>query len=269
MKQFILLVAALTVLSTAAQDGFLMQMDYPGRPTLVQCCEPDNGYFYIATLVDEYDNPIQWTIYDKNIESVKTITKQENEEIALIEINDNNDTYFTQTLLNDDAEFEYIVEKKNENGICYGFKIMQSNGNCLFDADYEKILDNYNRASFEYWKFDNQVYLSYSISSENKYYYYFYKVDRNASNKALTLVKNTKAYPNPVEQGEPFTISGLKNALGANIFVNNMNGTTVLSSVCNENDKAVINTEKLTSGNYLYSIINNGNTIASGKLIIK
>ena len=71
MKQFILLVAALTVLSTAAQDGFLMQMDYPGRPTLVQCCEPDNGYFYIATLVDEYDNPIQWTIYDKNIESVK------------------------------------------------------------------------------------------------------------------------------------------------------------------------------------------------------
>lgn len=264
MKQFILFAAALTVLSTAAQNGFLTQIDFIGYPNLVQYCEPNNEYIYTET-IDENHNPIQWTIYDENFKSVKIITLQENEDIAEIEVNNNGlDTKFTQTLLNDDSEFEYIVQKYNSEGANSGFKIMQSNGNCLFNIDFD-IIDKYNSASFEYWKFGKQLYLYYSHLDN----YYVYKIDSNASNKALTLVKSTKAYPNPVEQGEPFTISGLKNALGANIFVNNMNGTTVLSSVCNENDKAVINTEKLTSGNYLYSIINNGNTIASGKLIIK
>lgn len=269
MKQFILFAAALTAMTASAQGETLTLVNEINFSNYraIDFCKDGNECFYLTNSDDSNKNI--YTIYDKNFSEITTV---QDDAISNMQINyEGESTKFTQTLFNSDDEYEYIAAKQEHlNGysvITRGFKIMQTNGNCIADIN---IPETYNSVYFYLWVIGDQRYLDLRISgSESNEQHYIYKIDSNASNKALTLVKSTKAYPNPVKQGEPFTISGLKNALGANIFVNNMNGTTVQSSVCNENDKAVINTDKLTSGNYLYSIINNGNTIASGKLIIK
>lgn len=275
MKQFILFAAALTAISTSAQNETLTlakELDFSDF-TKVGFCLPGNECFEVSKYTD---GPTFHTLYDKNLNEIASIADIEKQQIDNA---DGDNVYFTQAFFNNDSEIEYIITKQesvNEyDHTLQGFKIMQTNGNCFADIDIDIPKTTIETVDYYLWQIGDQYYLNVEITYpptsdfKQEVIQQIYKIDRNASNKALTLVKSTKAYPNPVEQGKPFTINGLKNALGANIFVNNMNGTTVLSSVCNENDKAVINTEKLTSGNYLYSIINNGNTIASGKLIIK
>ena len=255
MKQFILFTAALTALSATAKHGILSEINNNYEiEGFVVSCTPESSYLYGYSDLGYY-------ILDKDLQPIISLPV---EYIEQTKFNGSDEKHpFSQTFINNDLEFEYIISKtiKNEHDQVYytGFKIMQTNGNCLADVDFEQ--QEFTSPAFKWWKINEKVYLS--------CYNLLFEVDNNASYKTLTLIKSTKAYPNPVKQGELFTIENLKNALGAKIIVSDMNGIPKLSFVCKENNKAVINTEKLTSGNYLYSIINNVNTIASGKLIIK
>ena len=179
---------------------------------------------------------------------------------------------FSQTLLNDDAEFEYFVEKKkliegySPYWETYGFKIMQTNGNCLADITFP---DGEGFGSLELIQLKDKLYFAASYGSVC----HLYEVNREVSSNVLKLVSESKVsagYPNPVKQGEVYTVArgkySMKNAV---VNVVRLDGSLVQSFSTGDNENVEIETSQMNGGVYVYTVIRGNKVIASGRLVVE
>lgn len=218
----------------------------------------------------------EYNVYNDNLEKIFTY----NEEIAdtnyysrnLSQTNDAS-FYFSQLLFNTDSEFEYIVYKTrsvaDSDGFkyteYYGFKIMQSNNNCIADINFDSSMGYY--PTIELIDLENNKLL---ITAEgmNSDYYYLYQPEQGGVLKLIGKSENAKAYPNPVKAGDIFRIDGVRGINGATVTVNRLDGALVKAFSC-EAEKAEIPTTGMSTGIYIYNVIRNGKILSSGKMIIE
>ena len=241
----------------------------------VAYCQEGEDY-----LVERFysSNSHVYNIYNSSWQKVHTVTDFV-EGVALIgsanqSYQGEDDFLFSQTLLNDDAEFEYMVEKTivvDEGGysdeqIC-GIRIMQTNGNCLADITFSTVGEILEAPRFILLK--DKLYLFFTYDSIA----YLYEVNREGSSNVLKLVaenKNVAGYPNPVQRGEVYTVDGGKRSLkNAVVNVVRLDGSLVQSFSTGNNDKAEIETSQMNSGVYVYTAVRGNKVVASGRFVVE
>lgn len=273
---FAVLTAAFTTFSAMSDNGILTSIPFSGDDlSPVAYCQEGEDY-----LVERFysSNSHVYNIYNSSWQKVHTVTDFV-EGVALIgsanqSYQGEDDFLFSQTLLNDDAEFEYMVEKTivvDEGGysdeqIC-GIRIMQTNGNCLADITFSTVGEILEAPRFILLK--DKLYLFFTYDSIA----YLYEVNREGSSNVLKLVaenKNVAGYPNPVQRGEVYTVDGGKRSLkNAVVNVVRLDGSLVQSFSTGNNDKAEIETSQMNSGVYVYTAVRGNKVVASGRFVVE
>ncbi len=198
---------------------------------------------------------------------------------------------FTQKLFNDDDEFEYFAVdgKVTSDGdpllggmilTCGGFKIMQTNGNCIAEV---KLPETYStigtldgnvreqvRVAFSVFVLDGNIYVVVWWNNTN----YLYKY--NKENAGVTLVTASSepsqaAYPNPVKAGQPLNIRCKQGIGNAVVNITGLNGTLVksLNATTSAGGTLSIPTDVLAGGIYLYTVLSRNRVVTSGKLVVE
>ena len=271
MKQKLFLIAVMTVVLpffAVADNGILTPIEFNGYDlSPVAYCQEGEDYLVESVMT----NSETYNIYNSSWKKVCSIYEDQVEDVALISsathsYQGEDGFRFSQTLLNDDAEFEYMVEKEGDNYGSKGFKIMQSNGNCLADITFEE--EDYIEGP-RFILLKDKLYLLMSCSYVN----YLYEVNRQSSTNVLNLVSERKVsdgYPNPVKRGEIYTIDcGKRSMKNAVINVVRLDGSLAQSFSTGDNEKVEINTSALNSGVYIYTAIRGSRVIASGRFVIE
>ncbi|AHF13878.1 hypothetical protein BARVI_09005 [Barnesiella viscericola DSM 18177] len=263
----------------AADNGILSSSLNLGGDDLSIAAYCQNGDDYLVEEVYSAgsNEPNVYNIYDSSLQKVYTITDYVKNVSFL---NSTNHAYkgedekflFSQTLLNDDAEFEYMVAKEREVDMgnysyweTYGFKIMQTNGNCLADITFPEAS---SLETCQFIQLKDKMYFSVEANS-----LLFYEVNREGSSNVLNLVaetKNVTGYPNPVQRGEVYTVDGGKRSLkNAVVNVVRLDGSLVQSFSIGNNDKAEIETSQMNSGVYVYTAVRGNKVVASGRFVVE
>lgn len=280
MKHNLLLTAMLTAFATSfavAGNGILTpSLNLSGGLSIAAYCQGDEDY--LVEEISAYHAPATYNMYNSSMTKVHTVTDYVYD---ISFLNSTGHAYegederflFSQTLFNDDAEFEYVVEKIRliDSGYSsyegtYGFKIMQTNGNCLADITFP---DGESFGSLELIQLKDKLYFAASYGSVC----HLYEVNREVSSNVLKLVSESKVsagYPNPVKQGEVYTVArgkySMKNAV---VNVVRLDGSLVQSFSTGDNENVEIETSQMNGGVYVYTVIRGNKVIASGRLVVE
>lgn len=178
----------------------------------------------------------------------------------------------TQTLFNNDAEFEWIIEKYkvvnvesgvdgNQDVATCGFKVMSQNGATVVDIDFPIDLD---WADFDVYMTSDGAYLSVSGESieDDSYYNLIYKVDPNSSAiQAVGAPRKVSVSPTAPRRGTPVNVS-LGEPVGNNCklsVVSASGRTAIVQNLKPGDSEAVIDTNRLGNGVYVV-VVDNGKT---------
>ena len=199
---------------------------------------------------------------------------------------------FTQKLFNDDNELEYFafdcevtldgVPEHQYNYYKYiydGFKIMQTNGNCIAEVKLPEVteiiygLGNYIHVpvGLVVFVFDDDIYIHVYWNGVQQYTYKY-----NKENAGVTLVSASSepslaAYPNPVKAGQPLNIRCKQGIGNAVVNITGLNGTLVksLNATTSAGGTLSIPTDGLAGGIYLYTVLSRNRVVTSGKLVVE
>lgn len=206
-----------------------------------------------------------------------------------------NNTFFTQTLFNNDEQFEYIVpkyrlEEKREESIpdvtgpvedliiynyvrTTGIEVKSQNGNTIFSLDFDTELDGQlDPITVISWA--DKTYLCFGDSKSSS------KLDvylLNRENSSIDLVKTNelnamRLFPSIARKDSMVTVDlgGKTNENSGTIFVTDMNGRTVYTkNVALGENTTQIPLNRLASGMYIVSLMTDGNSHEAAKLIVK
>lgn len=179
----------------------------------------------------------------------------------------------TQTLFNNDVEFEWIIEKYKvvtvENGVVgnqdvavCGFKVMSQNGSTVVDIDFPTCL---NWSDFDVYMTSDGSYLSVyggSIYDDSSYYNLIYKIDPNSSSiQAVGAPRKVSVSPTAPRRGTPVNVS-LGEPVGNNCklsVVSASGRTAIVQNLKPGDSEAVIDTNRLGNGVYVV-VVDNGKT---------
>ena len=289
MKHSLLLTAMLTAFATSfavAGNGILTpSLNLSGEDlSIAAYCQGGEDYLVEEVSGASSSESDTYNIYNSSLRKVHTVTDYVRPVSFLNSINhaydgDGERFLFSQTLLNNDVEFEYVVVKNrlvNEDygytyAQPYGFKIMQTNGNCLADITYSTSYGTYME-SFQFIQLKDKLYLAVFCGSE-VYELKLYEVNREENSNVLKLVSESKVsagYPNPVKQGEVYTVArgkySMKNAV---VNVVRLDGSLVQSFSTGDNENVEIETSQMNGGVYVYTVIRGNKVIASGRLVVE
>lgn len=178
----------------------------------------------------------------------------------------------TQTLFNNDVEFEWIIEKYKvvtvENGVdgnqdvaVCGFKVMSQNGATVVDIDFPTCL---NWSDFDVYMTSDGPYLSVYGESidDDSYYSLIYKIDPNSSSiQAVGAPRKVSVSPTAPRRGTPVNVS-LGEPVGNNCklsVVSASGRTAIVQNLKPGDSEAVIDTNRLGNGVYVV-VVDNGKT---------
>jgi len=180
--------------------------------------------------------------------------------------------YLTQTFFNNDEKVEYVL-REMDNGYIKQLKIMSEDGTVLgvipapvsYHYDYDLNAITLGNNKYLLWISDHV---------DGTYDAYVYKITTNANNSisALRVSSDILAFPNPVKQQERLTITlgNTELSAGSSVQIADMNGRIVIQKPIQTQEKEVdIPTRRLSHGQYIYTVISNGQPVDSGKLIVK
>lgn len=180
-------------------------------------------------------------------------------------------------MFNSDDEFEYFVRKERPAANptydgeteTYGFQLMQSNGNCLIDYDFDQAISSgINIYTYEIGNGKLILEVEYGYYPETVIRYLYDTTQQGGAMQVIAKGKSAKAYPNPVKSGDTFRIESANGMAGSTVTVNAIDGSLVNAFECTEN-KAEIPTSGMSEGIYLYTVTRNGKILASGKMVIE
>ncbi|MCD7971125.1 MAG: T9SS type A sorting domain-containing protein [Candidatus Azobacteroides sp.] len=193
-------------------------------------------------------------------------------------------THLTQTLFNEDEKFEVVrlkVEVQNDDFTITGAEVVSEDGIILGELPEEMLMEDYYLELSVLTIEDNTYICVYNWDEDM---YHAYSID-NAGNKSspsddtnsldtpfMSKVSSSKVYPNPVINRNNLTIELDKAVTDINSYIEiiDMRGRKIIKKPIKANtNKVSISTKRLKNGQYLYRIISNGNSIDTGKVIVK
>jgi hypothetical protein len=239
----------------------------------------DNIYKYELTILDDELSPLRsFTINFAASTFLAEIRKDYDAEGIFYDY-----ASFTQTFFNDDEKIEYIsYEAEGEFGSIRQLKIMSEDGATLgvipSPIDKLTIEGGYLHAitlgnnKYLLWKVD------YIINDNGHQYfdktYYVYKITTTGNN-SISIQKvpsDILAFPNPVKQQEPVTITlgNLELSTGSSVQIADMSGRVIEQKAIAPNEKELrLSTRRWLPGQYIYTVISNNKAIDSGKIIVR
>lgn len=253
-----LLASAAIALTASAQTLTPIPIEYDYIRNYTTTTALNKPFVCTSNENDTYER-IRVTLLDENLNSIKVFNAPEGYSIAAIyDIReyDASSLYLTQYLFNSDDKYE-IIYYNTSTKEAY---VADEDGNVLLILPS----DIMGYSSFDVYVIGSKKY----IGNNSK----LYRIDAESEGvPALTKVADLPvAYPNPVAHGEAFKISNLKDAAGATVTVNALNGELVKAFSCDADTReASIDTTGMVAGVYIYTVTRNGRAITSGKLIIE
>ncbi len=264
----------LAIATTAIADSFTAIPDLnltPGHT--VAFVKEGQGYMLLTKRLDDGRD---YLIYDKDLQQVANVfyPNSENDSWSIYaptlrvsngaEYMDDN-FYFSQTLFNDDEEFEYVMKVyKSGSYELSMLRLMQTNGNCLAEIS----LADYSWANLDYiFLLGDQMY--FVINDDNGYYWYRWEKDSSSLKMVSKTISNAIGRPNPVHRGEPFTIQLGADAEGTSAAaIYDVRGG-LATTAQGEGSSLTVDTSVLAPGHYVYRVSTNGKEVSTGKLIVR
>ena len=177
------------------------------------------------------------------------------------------ESVLTQTLFNDDDEFEWVIEKyailANEyEPLVSGFKVMSQSGATIADVDFPIYL---SWTRFTLYITSDGLYLTAygnKADGDSDSYNLIYKIDSNSSSiQAVGEPRKMIVSPTAPRHGAPVNVSlGEIVSRNCKLSVVSASGHTVITQNLKPGDtSAVIDTNRLNSGVYVV-VVDNGET---------
>ncbi len=179
------------------------------------------------------------------------------------------DVILSQTLFNDDDEWEFVITKTTYNNSTqertFEYTVYNESGTKF---DLPKIEGSLGR----YYSNGSTQYFGYVIETEDRDDIEYYSA-KNSNSVRVAEINESKisVSPNPVPSGQSFAVSfteALTEACIINIL--DLNGTSVYSSDIQAGETSkTISGNTLNSGMYIYTVSCGDGIIQSGKIIIQ
>lgn len=192
---------------------------------------------------------------------------------------------FTQTLFNNDDNFEFlvlnIIESENSDGytvkyyksvsiVSSGKDGVGSNSRVIATIPLPFNGEPVSAYTFQIKEFTYLVF--YTEYDNKKLGYACYKIIKDGSSTVeLEEASKSLIFPNPVEKGQTLTMIMDKSKITSNSFlqITNLDGKTVNIQKINADSETVSIPSNISSGQYVYSVISNSKIIDTGKIIVK
>lgn len=184
----------------------------------------------------------------------------------------------TQTLFNDDDKYEivrevYAVETFADGAKLLRTEIINEDGEVLCVLPEGSETSNaYGNASYyviglkDGYALASEIYVG---SYDGDGVLISYKINKGASGLTLTKLSTTKAYPNPVNSSNSFTIEVDETKLGTTNYVEvvDESGRMVYRSEL-KGAKAIVPARRMRGMN-VYRIVSDGEVVDTGKMLVK
>ena len=308
-KLLMLLLSATATAATFAQQSGSDSPLIPVGGVSIPACDYITRVAYCQ---DKYfsavDNKDIQHVYDSSFKEIYTVESELIDNVfynvpyyhTIINLNecqsqflDNDSGTFTQKLFNDDSELEYFAfdcEVTLEGGPVEGgmvltfdgFKIMQTNGNCIAEVtlpnEYVTVYGLGNNIikeapmDFGVFVIDKDIYIHVLWGTNNGSY--LFKYDKGNAGMTLVSASNEPSmsvYPNPVKAGQPLNIRCKQGIGNAVVNITGLNGTLVksLNATASAGGALSIPTDGLVGGVYLYTVLSRNRVVVSGKLVVE
>ncbi len=228
--------------------------------------------------VDEGDfaEGTRFQVYDENLNLVKDIkTPEENIldfSYAKLQGDDYGSVYLTQTLFNDDENFEYVVAIPSDEGDYYmdGIKVMSDDGKVLQTLTFEtKMLSSYD---YSIYKMGNNYYLCFTAPESEDYALNFYKINKSSDPSKVSIATapvRIKVSPRVAERGQDITVAAEGEGV-REVVVTDAAGRVVYRTKADAGQQTVkINSQRLSSGLNVVSVKNADGKSENCKVIVK
>lgn len=283
------IVGMMSVTSFSALADIVYTGKFSNNPICIppQFVSGNKTILYINEYLEEneHSEQRQFTIYDDTFSVLNSFSIQNSQSITddhgnihtpytmslnLIANEFPNDDYsfeLTQTLFNNDKDFEYVVEKLKivqgednyQHVVTSGFKVMSQNGKTIAEIDFP---DNFAGSSYVD---DPYVYITTAgtyLCFENYIGAIIYKVDSNTSTiKEVKTTRKVNVNPTTPRRGTPVNVilgEPIENDCKLSV-ISSTGRTAIVQNLKAGDTQAVINTDRLGSGVYVV-VVDNGKT---------
>lgn len=238
------------------------------------------------------------TVKLKNAIAVETWKPSDGEELEMrtsriIPISDDRDYAviyeedipFTQTFFNDDEKLEFIRAKVKLKSNDYeasfymdGIEVVSEDGTVLaeIESPYGQLHVSNGQDLVKYGMLytlvlgDNRYLIWMHEPTYDQRVLTFYRISTNSNKLVLEKTTQSVVYPNPVKQSQPLTISIDENSNASHVIISDISGREVSRQPLERgNSEISVSTNRLSQGQYIYTIVSDDKPLDSGKIIIK
>lgn len=282
----VLLIGALAAMTVAA--NVQAQVNFTPVANLNGVLEMAPDVYLKEALVygieDVGSNTLRFTIYNEDFESRKSFTISdmvgglnewgECDGLGLLNVrsgNDLDDFALSQYFFNDDDKYEIIrLIKSGPDNILQRAEVVSEDGTVLGELPLGLVKDYY----ISVFSIGMTNYILRDPDGVNLTATVVYRVDSSQPGKVSfeKVANQSLVFPNPVRRNNALTINVADMDLSGESYVeiSGLNGQVVhRQPIVSKNGEVVVATRRLSSGQYIYTVVSNGVSLDTGKLIVK
>ena len=230
-----------------------------------------SGKPMIVVMVEGEDRDDVFNVYDEDLNNVATINLPHYGYELITPKNyntgskDNFHIVVSQTLFNDDEEYEYITYSDDDSQT-EGFVVRTASGNEL-----QKILlpTGHSLDGLELTLIGDKTYLTAETRASGGDYLTYYAIDKNSGLRQVGMPLKVNVSPTIISRGGSLNVVVRESNGSSNITVTDMQGRTVYSSSAKEAGVYQIPGNVMSTGMNVVTVTSQGKAKHSSKVIVR